>query len=185
MRGLRVAGAEADAPLTARQADLRGPLVIVVGSEGQGLGPAVRRRCDLFVRIPMRGAVGSLNAAVAGSILLFEAVAQRDPDRRGAGAAATRRAADGPTIARRAADAADAPTVRSTTPMAPTRTSPPRRPTAEPSRLTPAVRRRPRGREATRRADPPRLTLRPGGPIIPRRRWALRCPPSRRRSSIG
>ena len=76
--GLRIAGADGDAPLTARQTDLRGPLAIVVGSEGQGLGPAVRRRCDLFMRIPMRGAVGSLNAAVAGSILLFEAVAQRD-----------------------------------------------------------------------------------------------------------
>jgi 23S rRNA (guanosine2251-2'-O)-methyltransferase len=80
--GLRVAGAEADAPLTARQADLRGPLVLVVGSEGQGLGPTVRKRCDLLMRIPMRGAVGSLNAAVAGSILLFEAVAQRDPEGR-------------------------------------------------------------------------------------------------------
>ncbi len=80
--GLRVAGAEGDAPMTARQADLRGPLAIVIGSEGQGLGPAVRRRCDLFVRIPMRGAVGSLNAAVAGSILVFEAVNQRDlPER--------------------------------------------------------------------------------------------------------
>ena len=76
--GLRVAGSEADAPLTARQTDLRGPLAIVVGSEGQGLGPGIRRRCDLFMRIPMRGAIGSLNAAVAGSVLLFEAVAQRD-----------------------------------------------------------------------------------------------------------
>ncbi len=82
MHGLRVAGAEADAPLTARQSDLRGPLTIVVGSEGQGLGPAIRRRCDLFMRIPMRGSIGSLNAAVAGSILLFEALAQRDPDGR-------------------------------------------------------------------------------------------------------
>lgn len=80
--GLRIAGSEADAPLTARQTDLRGPLAIVVGSEGQGLGPAVRRRCDMFMRIPMRGAIGSLNAAVAGSVLLFEAVAQRDPDGR-------------------------------------------------------------------------------------------------------
>jgi 23S rRNA (guanosine2251-2'-O)-methyltransferase len=77
--GLWIAGSEADAPLTARQTDLRGPLAIVVGSEGQGLGPAVRRRCDLLMRIPMRGAIGSLNAAVAGSVLLFEAVAQRDP----------------------------------------------------------------------------------------------------------
>lgn len=82
IRGLRVVGAEAGAPLTARQADLRGPLAIVVGSEGQGLSPAVRRRCDFVVRIPMRGAIGSLNAAVAGSVLLFEAVAQRDPEGR-------------------------------------------------------------------------------------------------------
>ena len=76
-RGLRIVGADADAPLSVREADLRGPLAIVVGSEGQGLGPAVRRRCDLLVRIPMRGAVGSLNASVAGSILLYEAATQR------------------------------------------------------------------------------------------------------------
>ncbi|MEP6639708.1 MAG: RNA methyltransferase, partial [Chloroflexota bacterium] len=56
--GLRIAGSAADAPLSARQTDLRGPLAIVIGSEGQGLGPAVRRRCDLFMRIPMRGAIG-------------------------------------------------------------------------------------------------------------------------------
>ncbi len=81
-RGLRIAGSEADAPLTARQTDLRGPLAIVVGSEGQGLGPSVRRRCDVMMRIPMRGSIGSLNAAVAGSVLLFEAVTQRYPDGR-------------------------------------------------------------------------------------------------------
>ena len=75
--GLRVVGAEAEAPLTVREADLRGPIALVVGSEGQGLGPAVRRRCDLTVRIPMRGMIGSLNASVAGSILLFEATTQR------------------------------------------------------------------------------------------------------------
>jgi 23S rRNA (guanosine2251-2'-O)-methyltransferase len=79
VRGLRVAGADGDAPLAARQADLRGPIALVVGSEGQGLGPAVRRRTDFLVRIPMRGNVGSLNAAVAGSVLLFEVLAQRDP----------------------------------------------------------------------------------------------------------
>ena len=76
-RGLRIVGADGDAPLTAREADLRGPLAIVVGSEGQGLGPAIRRRCDLLVRIPMHGQIESLNAAVAGSILLYEASAQR------------------------------------------------------------------------------------------------------------
>ena len=77
LRGLRVIGADADAPLTYRDADLRGPVVLVIGSEGRGLAPAVRRRCDLLVRIPMRGHVASLNAAVAGSILVFEAASQR------------------------------------------------------------------------------------------------------------
>ena len=81
VRGLRIIGSDADAPLTARQADLRGPVAIVVGSEGQGLGPAVRRRCDTVVRIPMRGHLSSLNASVAGSILLYEASSQRAGDR--------------------------------------------------------------------------------------------------------
>ena len=82
LRGLRIVGSDAEAALTAREADLRGPTAIVVGSEGHGLSPTVRRRCDLFVRIPMRGSIGSLNAAVAGSILLFEALGQRDPGAR-------------------------------------------------------------------------------------------------------
>lgn len=77
VRGVRVVGAEAEAPLTYREADLRGPIAVVVGSEGQGLSGSVRRRCDLLVRIPLHGAVESLNAAVAGAILLFEARAQR------------------------------------------------------------------------------------------------------------
>jgi 23S rRNA (guanosine2251-2'-O)-methyltransferase len=81
VRGLRVVGTDAEAPLTVRQADLRGPVAIVVGSEGQGLGPAVRRRCDAVVRIPMRGRVASLNASVAGSILLYEASSQRGGER--------------------------------------------------------------------------------------------------------
>lgn len=77
LRGLRVVGAEAEAAQGYRGADLRGPLCIVIGAEGKGLSPAVRRRIDLFVRIPMAGRVASLNAAVAGSILLFEALGQR------------------------------------------------------------------------------------------------------------
>ncbi len=76
-RGLRLVGADAGAPLTYREADLRGPLALVVGSEGRGLSGAVRRRLDLVVRIPMHGKVASLNAAVAGSVLLLEAATQR------------------------------------------------------------------------------------------------------------
>jgi 23S rRNA (guanosine2251-2'-O)-methyltransferase len=82
VRGVRVVGSDAEAPMTVRQADLRGPIAIVVGSEGHGLSPAIRRRCDLMVRIPMRGAIGSLNAAVAGSVLLFEVLGQREPEAR-------------------------------------------------------------------------------------------------------
>ena len=76
-RGLRLVGADAGAPLTYREADLRGPLALVIGSEGRGLSGAVRRRLDLVVRIPMHGKVASLNAAVAGSVLLLEAATQR------------------------------------------------------------------------------------------------------------
>lgn len=79
-RGLRTVGADGEAALAFRDADLRGPLALVVGSEGRGLSGPVRRRLDVAIRIPMRGHVGSLNAAVAGSVLLLEAAGQRaDP----------------------------------------------------------------------------------------------------------
>jgi len=103
-RGLRIAGAEAGAPMAVRDADLRGPLALVVGSEGQGMGPAVRRRCDLLMRIPMRGVVGSLNAAVAGSVLLFEALAQR-----GTAPAAQEATAAEPAVSPKAEEASGTP----------------------------------------------------------------------------
>ena len=59
------------------QADLTGPLALVVGSEGGGLRRLVRERCDFLVSLPMEGQVSSLNAAVAGSIVLYEAWRQR------------------------------------------------------------------------------------------------------------
>jgi 23S rRNA (guanosine2251-2'-O)-methyltransferase len=76
-RGLRIVAAEEDAALDYTDADLRGPIAIIVGSEGKGISAAVRRRIDLSVRIPMRGKIASLNAAVAGSVLLFAAAQQR------------------------------------------------------------------------------------------------------------
>jgi 23S rRNA (guanosine2251-2'-O)-methyltransferase len=79
-RGVRLVAAEEDAPLTYTDADLRGPIALVVGSEGRGISGPIRRRLDLSVRIPMRGKVASLNAAVAGSVLLFAAAQQR-PER--------------------------------------------------------------------------------------------------------
>ena len=76
-RGLRVAAADQDAADLAWEADLRGPLAIVVGSEGSGVSGATRRRCNLLVRFPMAGRVASLNAATAGALLVFEVVRQR------------------------------------------------------------------------------------------------------------
>lgn len=58
-------------------ADLRGALAIVVGSEGGGISRLVREACDFLVRLPMRGQIGSLNAAVAGSVALYAADRQR------------------------------------------------------------------------------------------------------------
>ena len=57
--------------------DLRGPIGLVVGSEGRGVGRLVRERCDGAIAIPQVGKIESLNAAVAGSIALYEVVRQR------------------------------------------------------------------------------------------------------------
>ena len=67
---------EPDAPVYAA-VDLSGPLGLVVGSEGKGISRLVRERCDGALAIPMRGKVESLNAAVAGSLVLYEALRQR------------------------------------------------------------------------------------------------------------
>lgn len=84
-RDVRVVGLDGDAPTILGDADLSGPLALVVGSEGQGLSKAVARRCDALVRLPMRGRVGSLNAAVAGSVALYEALRQRELAEAGGG----------------------------------------------------------------------------------------------------
>ncbi len=59
-------------------ADLTGPIAVVIGSEGQGLGRLVKENCDFLVKIPMRGKITSLNASVACSLLLYEVLRQRE-----------------------------------------------------------------------------------------------------------
>lgn len=59
------------------QVRLDGPLALVVGNEGEGLRPLVRSSCDLLLRLPMRGEVESLNAAVAGSVAIYLALQAR------------------------------------------------------------------------------------------------------------
>jgi 23S rRNA (guanosine2251-2'-O)-methyltransferase len=75
---LWVAGLEADPSAQFyHQADLNGPLALIVGSEGSGLRRLVREKCDFLLRLPMHGRVASLNAAVAGSVVLYEVERQR------------------------------------------------------------------------------------------------------------
>lgn len=76
-RGLWLVGAAGDADQDLYAADLKGPLALVMGSEGEGLRRLTREACDFLVRIPMRGTVESLNVSVATGVLLFEAVRQR------------------------------------------------------------------------------------------------------------
>ncbi len=76
-RGLWVTGAAGEAEAELYAADLKGPSVIVMGSEGEGLRRLTREHCDVLVRIPMLGAVESLNVSVATGVMLFEAARQR------------------------------------------------------------------------------------------------------------
>lgn len=76
-RGVRVVGLTEDAEQRFADADLCGALALVVGSEGRGLSHAVAKRCDEVLSLPMTGKIEALNAAVAGSIVLYEALRQR------------------------------------------------------------------------------------------------------------
>src|SRR5438477_351228 len=60
------------------RANLTGALALVVGNESKGISRLVREHCDLLIKLPMRGHVNSLNAAVAGSIALYEVLRQRE-----------------------------------------------------------------------------------------------------------
>ncbi|MDX5411342.1 MAG: 23S rRNA (guanosine(2251)-2'-O)-methyltransferase RlmB [Thauera sp.] len=75
--GVHVVGTAGEADKSLFQADLKGPLALVLGSEGEGLRRLTRETCDELVRIPMLGSVESLNVSVASGVCLFEAVRQR------------------------------------------------------------------------------------------------------------
>ena len=76
-KGMWVAGADMGGEQTYYEADLTGPLVLVIGSEGHGMSRLTREQCDFVVRMPMAGRINSLNASVAGSILMYEVMRQR------------------------------------------------------------------------------------------------------------
>ncbi len=76
-KGIWVFGTAAEGSIPMYEADLTGPTAIVVGSEGEGMSRLVQKNCDVTVHIPMKGKITSLNASVAASVLLYEAVRQR------------------------------------------------------------------------------------------------------------
>jgi len=76
-RGVWLVGTDDAADKTLYDADLQGPLALVMGSEGEGMRRLTRECCDQLVSIPMAGAVESLNVSVAAGVALFEAVRQR------------------------------------------------------------------------------------------------------------
>ena len=76
-KGVWIYGTAAEGSVPMYKADLTGPAAIVIGNEGDGMSPLVRKNCDMLVHIPMSGRISSLNASAAASILLYEAVRQR------------------------------------------------------------------------------------------------------------
>lgn len=75
--GVWVVGASAEAETTLYEADLTGPLALVLGGEGEGLRRLTREHCDVLAAIPMAGSVASLNVSAAAAVCLYEALRQR------------------------------------------------------------------------------------------------------------
>ncbi|MBE3101354.1 MAG: 23S rRNA (guanosine(2251)-2'-O)-methyltransferase RlmB [Firmicutes bacterium] len=75
-QGIWIAGADVDGQ-TYTQQDIKGPIALVIGSEGQGIGRLVKEKCDFMIKIPLMGKIDSLNASVAAGILMYEVIRQR------------------------------------------------------------------------------------------------------------
>ena len=76
-RDIRIIGTSDRAEKSLYEADLTGPVALVLGAEGTGMRQLTTRTCDELVRLPMAGVVESLNVSVASGVCLFEAVRQR------------------------------------------------------------------------------------------------------------
>lgn len=76
-RGLWIYGTAAEAQSGMWETELKGPICLVIGSEGDGMGRLVTENCDFLVSIPMHGKVNSLNASAAAAILMYEVLRQR------------------------------------------------------------------------------------------------------------
>ena len=75
--GLWILGMDQHAKPSIYESDFTGPVAIVIGGEGKGIRPLVKRNCDLLISVPQVGPIQSLNASVAGAIVMYEAFRQR------------------------------------------------------------------------------------------------------------
>jgi len=80
-KGIWIYGAHMEGENNYYEQELKGPIGIVIGSEGKGISRIIKEKCDFLVKIPMVGRVTSLNASVATSILIYEVLRQRSLDR--------------------------------------------------------------------------------------------------------
>ena len=76
-RGVWIVGTDGSADKPYYEQDLTGPIAIIIGSEGKGMGNLTMKNCDFLVKIPMMGKITSLNASVSGGVVVFEALRQR------------------------------------------------------------------------------------------------------------
>jgi 23S rRNA (guanosine2251-2'-O)-methyltransferase len=82
-QGLWIVGTDSQAEKPFTAVDYSGPLAVVIGNEGSGIRKLVKEKCDFVVKIPLFGKVQSLNASVAGALVMYEAVKRRqDPGKR-------------------------------------------------------------------------------------------------------
>ena len=75
--GLKIVGGDISGTENFFEADLTGGLVLIIGNEGKGMRRLTRENCDLLIKIPMVGKINSLNASVAGAVLMYEVFKQR------------------------------------------------------------------------------------------------------------
>jgi len=77
-KGLWIAGMDKDAGRSIFSVDLTGPLAVVIGGEEKGIRPLVKKHCDFLISIPQKEQIDSLNASVAGAIVMYEGFRQRE-----------------------------------------------------------------------------------------------------------